>query len=111
MSVKPTLQLELDQFLYAYAPNLIHKKLMMQIVRKWEDAYQARIDELERAERAKEQMASEGGPLPTRNNKSGPRCDCAVLGQLAPCWYCTNGDPEYDYGHEDMRGTRYETRD
>ena len=43
----PTLVGQVDQFLYSYAQNLPNKKSLIQLVQHWEEAYQARIVELE----------------------------------------------------------------
>lgn len=42
-----TLVKELEQLLYTHAPNIPHKKTIMELVKTWEDAYQQRIAELE----------------------------------------------------------------
>lgn len=44
---RPSLASELEQFMYTHAQNSPIKRRLMEIVKKWESAYQARIFELE----------------------------------------------------------------
>lgn len=104
---KPTLLQEIEQFLYTHAPNMLHKKVLLAVVRKWEGAYQERIEELERVPVVNEfdRMVSEGGP-PTKL-RDRP-CDCGIYGSLAPCRWCIMSDREFE---EHERQGNYESFD
>lgn len=102
MKQPPTLLQEVEQFIYSYAQNLPNRKLLVDIVRKWEWAYQARIAELEKPATASAEvnrMASEGGA-----SKPDRICECSAV-RRPPCSFCTMTEEEYE--HYEMRGSRY----
>ena len=62
MSQKPpSLQNDVEKFLYTHAQTMPFKKLLMAIIKTWEDAYLARIAELEKQDNAGNQMDTDGG--------------------------------------------------
>jgi len=44
---KPTLYSEVEQFFYTHAPQALHRKVLLDLVKVWENAYGAKIVELE----------------------------------------------------------------
>jgi hypothetical protein len=103
---KPTLLQEVEQFLYTHGQQLIGKKTLLDIVKKWESAYNQRIEELETKPLTDEfdRMVSEGGLA-----KMDRRCDCAAV-RMPPCSWCEMSEEEYN-DHYENRGNRYEDID
>jgi len=89
-----TLAQDVEQFLYTHAQSMPHKRQLLAIVKSWEDAYLARISELEKIDNAGNRMEDEGSPA----NKQAY-------------------DPDFDDdriildSYDDLRGTRYEDID
>lgn len=76
---RPTLLQEVEQYIYSYAQNLPSRKLLLAIVHKWEEAYQARIEELEKADNSGNRMENEGAPIRQRDGSELSSADMRDL--------------------------------